>query len=257
MLEFVGYNARVTFDKGIVRAIRQESDAATLAKCESLSPKQKIYGFEMHKAKMMQTHCHIGIIVDPQESSFIVKRTDDPRPNLILVERSGWAKAVKVVEELQRELDQGSELFFINLDPSLLPAKELDVQPSSPEWSDFSEETKSVLHRIPEEGWATIAVFAPEYPEGVGFQCIMIGSTKIHLELFDSANPPFSNAVKKAILKAGWKEPSEDIPNYSTEVAWSSEQAKNVADFMMNTLQWCLFLDASTVTMDASITEDN
>jgi hypothetical protein len=59
------------------------------------------------------------------------------------------------------------------------------------------------------------------------------------------------------LAKAGWASPTEDLPLYRVEVEWTPEQAQNVADFMMNTLQWCLFLDASNVTIDSHITEDN
>jgi hypothetical protein len=256
-MEFQGFNARVTFHDGIIRAIRQDADQATLDACEQISTKQRVLGLESKKAKIMQVYSHLGIIVDPKEITFEFDSANDPRPNLVLVERSGWGKALEVIEAIQAELDAGKELFFISLDPSLLPARRLETQPSSDEWSDFAEETRKTLLAIPEYGWATFSVNTPEYPEGLGFQCLPFSPNKIAVELFDSEDPSYGPEVKKMLAKAGWASPTEDLPLYRVEVEWTPEQAQNVADFMMNTLQWCLFLDAAKVTIDSHITEDN
>lgn len=257
MFEFVGYNARVTFDEGIVRVIRQEADEETLAKCEELATRKRILGLEVQKAKMTQLYSHLGIIVDPEETTFKVKTASDPRPNLVLVEKSGWEKALKVIAEIQASIDAGQELFFLSLDPSILPARKLEKHAASDEWKDLAMETKKALCNTPDEGWTSFSIQAPEYPDGLGFQCAFNGPNEIHLELFDSEDPPFGQEVKKALETAGWASPTEDIPLFNIDVEWSKEQAQNVANFMMNTLQWCLFLDASTVSIQSYATEDN
>jgi hypothetical protein len=257
MIEFIGYNARVTFDDGIVRVIRQEADEEILSACEKLATRQRILGLEVQKAKMTQIYSHLGIIVDPEEATFKVKSASDPRPNLVLVEKSGWEKALKVIAEIQASFDAGNELFFLSLDPSLLPARKLEKHAASDEWTELALETKKALCDTPDEGWIHFSIQAPEYPDGLGFQCAFNGPKEIHLELFDSEEPPFGQEVKIALKKAGWADPTEDIPLFTIDVEWSDEQSQNVANFMMNTLQWCLFLDAATVSIESAITEDS
>jgi hypothetical protein len=137
------------------------------------------------------------------------------------------------------------------------PSRKIEKHAASDEWKEFALEAKIALCKTPDEGWITFAIQAPEYPDGLGFQCAFNGSDELYLELFDSDDPPFGTEVKKALKEAGWSSPTEDIPGFSIEVEWSDEQSQNVANFMMNTLQWCLFLDASTVSIESAITEDN
>ena len=255
-MEFSGYNARVTYDGETVKAIRQEADKETLASAEKLSTKQKILGIDASKAKITQVYSHLGIVTDPNETSFKVTTASDPRPNLVLIEKSGWKEALKVIERIQADLAAGKELYFLNVDPSELPAPKLDKHSASPEWADAARETKDALELTPVEGWITFSITAPEYPNGLGFQGMFNGPEKFHLELFDSEDPPYGPEVRAALRKAGWSDPTEDIPLYTIEVAWSEKEAQNIANFMMNTLQWCLFLDASTVSIASEITED-
>ena len=249
MSEFMGFNALVRFDGGVIRIIRRESTPEQLAECEKLSPKVKVLDFEAREHKLFEVYSHLALIVDPNERSFKVKSADDNRPNLVLIEKSAqWKAAQPVISEIRAALDNGEEIYYVNLDPSDMPAPELKPHAASPEWQDVASEIKAALLQTNREGFFIISVRAPEYPNFLAFQGLFPPG-KIRLELSTSEDPPYSEEVLSALAKAGWQGPSEATPNFSQTVAWSDQEAANVANFLANTLQWCLFLDAATVTL--------
>jgi hypothetical protein len=248
MSEFIGSNGRLTFEQGMLRIIREEAPAEVLAECEKFATKQRVIAVESQKNTLFSGG-YLALIVNPAETTFKIKFTSDCPPNLVLIDNGKQMQAAEpLIAEIQAALASGQELYFVNLDPSELPAPELEKHSASPEWQDVASEIKAALLQTDREGFFVISVRAPEYPNFIVFQGLFPPG-KIHLELSTSDDPPYGEEVLSALAKAGWQDPSEAIPNFNQTVAWSDQDAGNVANFLANTLQWCLFLDAATVKL--------
>jgi hypothetical protein len=259
MSEFMGFNALVRFDQGVVRIIRREASAETLAECEKNATRVKVLGVDVHKHKLFEVYSHLAFIVDPNETTFKVQSANDNRPNMVLIEKSQqWDAAQPVIQEIQAALANGEEVFYLNLDPSKLPAQPVKSGPASPEWQGIADEIKSTLLATHKDGYSffIIGVGTPEFGDSLYFQGLFPQPDRVHLEVAGETSPSYNPEIIKALTNAGWASPV-DYPNYSIEVAWHYDQADAVASFLANTLQWCLFLDAASVRLTHDITQDS
>jgi len=248
MSGFEGFKGRLVFDQGTVRIIHKEAPVEVLMECEKRATRQQVLGVAVQKRTLMNFG-YVAMVVNPNETTFKVGNALSCPPNLVLINNpKQLAEAQPVVAEIQAALASGQEVYYVNLDPSDVPAPALEKHSASPEWQDLASEIKAALLNTDREGYFIISVRAPEYPNFVSFQGLFPPG-KIHLELSTSDDPPYSEEVLSALAKAGWQNPSEAIPNINQTVAWSDQEAGNVANFLANTLQWCLFLDASTVKL--------
>ena len=259
MSEFMGFNALVRFEQGVIRIIRREASAETLAECEKNAAKVKVLGIEVHKHKLFEVYSHLALIVDPNETTFKVQSANDDRPNMVLIEKSHqWDAAQPVIQEIQAALANGEEVFYLNLDPSKLPAQAVNSAPAAPEWQGFADEIKSTLLKTHKDGYSffIIGVYSPEFGDTVYFQGLFPHPDRVHLEVAGETSPAYNPEIIQALRNAGWVSPV-DYPNYSIEVAWHYDQADAVASFLTNTLQWCLYLDAASVRLTHDITQDS
>jgi hypothetical protein len=248
MSGFEGFKGRLVFDQGTVKIIHKEAPVEVLMECEKRATRQQVLGVEVQKRTLMNFG-HVAMIVNPNETTFKVGNALNCPPNLVLINNpKQLAAAQPVVAEIQAALASGQEVYYVNLDPSDVPAPALEQHSASPEWQDVASEIKAALLQTDREGFFIISVRVPEYANFLVFQGLFPPG-KIHLELSSSEDPPYSEEVLSALAKAGWQGPSEATPNFSQTVAWSEQEAANVANFLANTLQWCLFLDAATVTL--------
>ena len=260
MSEFMGFNALVRFDGGVIRIIRRESTPEQLAECEKVSPKVRVLDIEAREHKLFEVYSHLALIVDVNETKFKVQSANDNRPNMVLIDKSAqWKAAQPVIAEIEAALASGQEIFYMSLDPSELPAPQLAKHTAAPEWEELASEIRNTLLGTNKDSYSFFisSIRAPEFPEGLGFQGLFPKPNKAYLELSNSENPPFNSEVLIALEKAGWAGPSYTTPNFSITVNWSVDEADNVANFLANTLQWCLFLDAATVRISHDITQDS
>jgi hypothetical protein len=258
MSEFIGSNGKLTFERGIVRAIRQEAPEDVLAESERLATKQRVIGVAIQK-KTLFLGGYVALIVNPNETEYKIKSSLDCPTNLVLIDNSDQLQAAQpVVAEIQAAIASGQEIYFVNLDPSELPAPQLERHTASPEWEGLASEIRNTLLGTNKDAYSFFisSVATPEFPEGLGFQGLFPKPNKAYLEVFASENPPFNQSILSALEKAGWASPSDATPNFSKTVHWSDDEADNVANFLANTLQWCLFLDATTVRISHEITQD-